>query len=110
METREIEPMLTSVSTLAWTIDQWLKEHLGRPYTIILTVGLVAAISANIQGIEAKIEHGGGFIGVALNVVVDAILLVNQLAQLHEYRQERRAKREARKQSKAARKTERDAL
>ena len=66
--------MFTGVATAAWTIDQWLKEHLGRPYTLILTAGLVAAISANVQGIESKIQHTGNLIGVALNVGVDAIL------------------------------------
>jgi hypothetical protein len=94
--------MFAGVATAAWTIDQWLKEHLGRPYTVILTIGLVAAISANVQGIESKIEHGGSLIAVTLNVVVDAILLVNQLAQLHEYRQARREQRAARQTDKDA--------
>jgi hypothetical protein len=89
--------MFTGVATAAWTIDQWLKEHLGRPYTIILAIGLVAAISANVEGIETKVQHGGSLIAVALNVVVDAVLLVNQLAQLHEYRSAVRERRAARK-------------
>jgi hypothetical protein len=84
--------MFRGLSNGAW-LDQWMKEHVGRTYTVILTIGLVASISANVQGIETKLQHPGNLVTIALTVAVDVVLLVNQLAQLHEYRQARRARK-----------------
>jgi hypothetical protein len=87
--------MFGTVSDAAWRLDQWMKEHIGRTYTVILAIGLVASISANVRGVETKLEHPGNLATIALTVAVDVVLLVNQLAQLHEYRQARRARKAA---------------
>jgi hypothetical protein len=77
----------------AWRLDQWLKDKVGRPYTILLTAALIAGISANVRAVEGQIGHAGNLTIIVLTVVFDAILLINQLAQLHEYREVRRQKR-----------------
>jgi hypothetical protein len=85
--------MFGGLANIAWRVDQWMKEHVGRAYTVILTVGLVASLSANIRQVEAQISHAGNLAAIALTVAVDLILIVNQLAQLHEYRQARRERK-----------------
>ena len=85
--------MFGTVSDAAWRLDQWMKEHVGRTYTIVLAIGLIASISANVRGIETKLQHPGNLVTIVLTVAVDIVLLVNQLAQLHEYRQARHARK-----------------
>jgi hypothetical protein len=85
--------MFRGLANAAWRLDQWMKEHVGRTYTVILTIGLVAGISANVRAVEQEVRNTGNLIVIGFTVALDLILLVNQLAQLHEYRQARRARR-----------------
>jgi hypothetical protein len=87
--------MLSGLISGAWRLDQWMKEHVGRTYTVVLAIGLFASISANVRGIETSLQHPGNLVTIAITVTVDVVLLVNQLAQLHEYRQARRARKAA---------------
>jgi len=99
-------------SAWAYALDQWLKAHLGRPYTIILGSSLVAGIGATAgnlgrlfdQPVTPSIDSVVALLGAGL---VQVVLLVNQLAQLHEYRQVVRERRAARREQKAARKAAR---
>ncbi len=84
----------------AWKLDEWLKHRIGRPYTILLTVALVAGMSANIRAAVVEVENGRNLIVVTVTIAVYAVLLINQLAQLHEYRQASRARREERRAAK----------
>jgi len=85
----------------AWRLDQWLKERVGRPYTILLAAVLVMGMVANIRAAILELRGGRNLPVIALTIALYAILLINQLAQLHEYRQAVRARREARKAGKA---------
>jgi hypothetical protein len=89
--------MFRGLANGAWRLDQWMKAHVGRTYTVILTVGLVASVSANVRQVEAAVSHAGNLAVIALTVVLDLILIVNQVAQLHEYRQARRERKAERK-------------
>jgi len=106
--------MIWQVSTWAYALDQWLKAHLGRPYTIILASSLgagIAAAAANLgrlfdKPVTPSITSVAALVGAG---VIQVVLLINQLAQLHEYRQFARERRAARREAKAARKASRDA-
>jgi hypothetical protein len=99
-------------SAWAYELDQWLKAHLGRPYTIILASSLgagIAAAGANLGQLFSKpvtpsIASVATLLGAGL---VQVALLINQLAQLHEYRQFARERRAARREARAARKAAR---
>ena len=101
--------MIGRILEWAFQFDAWLKQHIGRPYTIILGISLGIGISANASALEKVFENPAppsadsliGLIGAAL---VQTALLINQLAQLHEYRQYARQRRAERKELKAARK------
>ena len=89
--------MFRAVITGAWRLDQWLKDKVGRPYTILLSAALIAGISANARALAQEVRTTGSLIVIVFTVALDLVLLVNQLAQLHEYREARRARRAARR-------------
>ena len=94
----------------AYALDQWLKAHLGRPYTIVLASSLgagIAAAAANLgrlfeQPVTPSITSVATLAGAG---VIQVALLINQLSQLYEYRQSVRERRAARREAKAARKS-----
>ncbi|HUO12250.1 MAG TPA: hypothetical protein VMU37_05785, partial [Caulobacteraceae bacterium] len=92
-----------------FALDQWLKEHIGRPYTIILGSSLATGIVVTAQNLthllsgpnKPSLANLGVILGTGL---VQVALLINQLAQFHEFRQYVRDQRAARKAGRAARK------
>jgi hypothetical protein len=90
--------MLTTLLRSAHWLDLWLRRHAGRPYTTILAIGLVLSIGASATSLGQTIGVGGaGMKGdvtktVAV-VILQAALLINQLAQLDEGRARRRRRR-----------------
>jgi hypothetical protein len=87
----------------AQVVDLWLKTHLGRPYTYLLVFGLITGIGATVRGIEDAVGHPGDMSKIAFTVALDSVLVINQLAQLHEYAELRRTRRATRKAAKEAR-------
>ena len=78
-------------------LDAWLKAHLGRLYNAALGVGLGLGISAAVAGVAKEIGSGVSELKIAGLVAFQLVLLVNQLAQLREFRDERRKRRAARR-------------
>src|SRR5258708_17483848 len=75
-----------------------LKLHLARPYTAILTAGLVTSIAATIRGLQHTIASTAGMVVIG-TVAFQVVLLINQLSQFHEYREANRIRRDARRRS-----------
>lgn len=92
--------MLSLIGHWAQVIDTWLKQHVGRPYTYLLVVGLVTGIGATVRQVEDAIGHPGDMSKIVLTVAFDTVLILNQLAQLHEYAESRRTRRAERKAAK----------
>lgn len=90
--------MIETVLKASSALDAWLREHLGRPYLAALGVGLVLGIIATVRDLVDDIGSES-VLKLLLFVVFQAALLVNQLAQFHDYRRER----QERKAAKAAR-------
>ena len=73
--------------------DNWLKEKLGRPYHVVLGVGLVTGIAQRIQAfIDLPYTHVR-FGQVVLEVLFGLALLLEQLGDLGERLERRRARR-----------------
>lgn len=89
--------MLGYVLDGAHWLDAWLKEHLGRIYNLILGLGLGLGISAAITSLQKELGAGAGAWKLAGLIAFQAVLLVNQLAQLREFRNDARARRAERK-------------
>ncbi len=85
------------VTGLAWRIDQFLREHLGRPYRLILAAGLMVGLSESVSTVQKAIGSPTNLIGAAVTVVFQVALLINQLAQLNDWRHEQRQRKAQRK-------------
>ena len=89
--------MLGFVLDGAHWLDAWLKEHLGRVYNVVLGMGLGLGISAAVNSLTKELGAGVGAWKLAGLIAFQAVLLLNQLAQLRDFREERRLRREARR-------------
>jgi len=74
-----------------------MREHLGRSYTAILGAGLVLSIISTLHGLGQAIGSSTSVLKIFAVVLFQLALLINQLGQFHDYRQERRLRREARR-------------
>jgi hypothetical protein len=89
--------MLGFVLDGAHWLDAWLKEHLGRIYNVVLGLGLGLGISAAVTSLAKELGQGASVLRLAALIGFQALLLLNQLAQLRDFRQDVRARRAARR-------------
>ena len=82
----------------AWRLDRWLNRRLGSPYRIILSIGLIASISASWKALTDSFKSTTNILMVAVIVVFQTALLINQLAQVHQ-RRKARVRRQALKRA-----------
>jgi Zn-dependent protease with chaperone function len=80
--------MIGFVARGAYRLDAWLRQHLGRPYI---------ALIASVFGLSHAMQSGVSVLKLLAMVLFQLALLINQLGQFHEYRQDRRSRREARR-------------
>ena len=89
--------MLGYVLDGAHWLDAWLKAHLGRLYNLVLGAGLGLGISAAVNELQKELAQGGRAWKIAGLIGFQALLLLNQLAQLREFRRTVRERRAARR-------------
>jgi hypothetical protein len=94
--------MIETVLKASSALDAWLREHLGRPYLAALGVGLVLGIIATVRELVDDIGSES-VLKLLLFVAFQAALLVNQLAQFHDYRRERQERKAAKAAAQAGR-------
>jgi hypothetical protein len=82
--------MIRNLIKLAYQLDEWLQEKLGRPYNALLGVGLVLGLIHQVQDLPKDLTHNGG-VSTLLIAVMDVALLVNQAGQFHQHMERRRA-------------------
>ena len=82
--------MIRNLIKLAYHLDEWLQEKLGRPYNALLGVGLVLGLVHQIQDLPKDLTHSGG-VSTLLIAAMDVALLVNQAGQFHQHMERRRA-------------------
>jgi len=87
--------MIATLLKFSSFLDAWLREHFGRPYLGALGVGLVLGIIATFQELLKDLGRHDSVLKLSLFIAFQAALLVNQLAQFHDYREERQRQREA---------------
>ena len=90
--------LLGRITALAHRFDQWLLTRVGRPYNIALGSGLVLSIVATAKGLFATVITPGNVIVAVAAVVFELALLINQLSQLHSFREAVRRRRAERRQ------------
>jgi hypothetical protein len=77
-------------------LDTWLKANVGWPYNTLLGIALGTGIVAAVNQIQHELASPKNLALLGVTLVFQVALLINQLAQLHNFREERRARREAR--------------
>ncbi|HWA61524.1 MAG TPA: hypothetical protein VG939_09115 [Caulobacteraceae bacterium] len=95
--------MFNSLLQIAAVLDAWLHRNFGRPYMAMLGVGLVLGLGDNLSGLSRDLASKGATSKILVVAVFQVALLINQLAQFHEYRQLRLEHRAQRAAAKAAR-------
>jgi hypothetical protein len=85
------------VTGLAWRIDLFLKERLGWPYRMLLAIGLMVGLSQSASTLTKAIGSPTNIAATVVTVVFQAALLINQLAQVNQWRHEQRLRRARRK-------------
>ena len=78
----------------AHRLDAWLKLNVGRPYTFILSVGLIIAMVDGVRQLSNTLSEGGRVLSghlltFSITLVFQAALLINLLAQWREHRSAR---------------------
>lgn len=89
--------MLDFVLDGAHWLDAWLKEHLGRIYNMVLGLGLGLGISAAVNSLTKELGAGASVWRLSGLIAFQAVLLLNQLAQLRDFRNDARQRRAARR-------------
>ena len=92
--------MIKLLLQTAHQLDGWLHEHLGRPYSAILAVGLVLGIGDGIRSLTQELKPSADLYKIVFIVIFQVALLINQLGQFHEFREAREAGRAAKRAAK----------
>ncbi|HZK98430.1 MAG TPA: hypothetical protein VFC47_00895 [Caulobacteraceae bacterium] len=83
-------------------LDTWLRDHLGRAYTATLGAGLVIGIIATVHGLASSFATTTNVLKIIAVAAFQLALLINQLAQFHEYREDRLRRREERQRARSS--------
>jgi hypothetical protein len=84
---------IAGVTSLAYWLDRRLRDRIGAPYRALLSVGLMIGLSSSVEALTHAFSATNILRAVA-TAVFEVALLINQLAQIYEFRQERRARRQ----------------
>ena len=87
--------MILTICRWARWLDEWLQSHLGRPYNVLLSIGLVSEIVSQISRIGPRIHSAPTLVGSILILIVEFALLLHQIGALS-HRIERRRERQGR--------------
>jgi hypothetical protein len=79
---------------LRWArwLDEWLQTKLGRPYNVILGIGLVSEIVDRISHLSVRLQPDK-IVRDALVLAVEFALLLHQIGALSHHIEHRRARR-----------------
>jgi hypothetical protein len=75
--------MIDVVLRQAHRLDAWLRSHLGRPYHVILGLGLAIEIVRHLRELGEIGDSPSGMVRVVLVLIFYSVLLVHQLGELY---------------------------
>jgi hypothetical protein len=86
--------MIDSILRQAHRLDAWLRSRLGRPYHVVLGLGLAIEIFRHLRELGEVGSSASGIGREALVVIFYSVLLVHQLGELHAHAAARRSTRD----------------
>jgi hypothetical protein len=86
--------MIDGILRLAHRLDAWLRSHLGRPYHVILGLGLAIEIVRHLRELSEVGDSASGIVRVVVVLIFYSVLLVHQLGELYAHVAARRLTRD----------------
>jgi hypothetical protein len=87
--------MIHALIRAAHRLDLWLQRRLGRPYNVLLGVGLTIEVIRRLTELPAHLAEAPRVAGALLAVAMDMALLIHQLGEMSHRMAARRAGRSA---------------
>ena len=82
--------MIGEILRVAHRADAWLRLRLGRPYHVILGIGLIIEVIRHVRELAEAGESASGILGASVLIVFYLVLLIHQLGELHGHAESRR--------------------
>lgn len=76
--------MIRFLTRPAARLDQWLHARLGRPYGVLLSIGLMVDIGHRVMDAPKHIQEKHRLIGEGLAIIMELALLLHQVGEMHE--------------------------
>jgi len=86
--------MIDAILRQAHRLDAWLRSRLGRPYHVILGLGLTIEIARHLRELGDVGNSPSGIVRVVLVLIFYLVLLVHQLGELYAHVAARRLARD----------------
>ena len=83
--------MIMQLSRWAWRFDEFLQNRLGRPYNLLLVIGLVAEIVGRVRHIPELVASVPNELRLVFVIVVELALLIHQVGYISHHFERRRA-------------------
>jgi len=83
--------MIGTITHAALRLDQWLQKRLGRPYNVLLGVGLIIEIVRRLAEIPDHVASIHRLASGALVVAMEMALLIHQVGALSHHVEHRKA-------------------
>ncbi|MGB6975306.1 MAG: hypothetical protein WBD67_11540 [Terracidiphilus sp.] len=94
-----LTPMVLEILRAARRLDHTLEKAVGRPYRIIITVGLITEISIQVREMLHAHFIRADFIQTAIWILLALLLVINQLGELSSRLDERPPRHMGRRRS-----------
>jgi hypothetical protein len=76
--------MVGTILRASRKLDQWLQARLGRPYSTLLSVGLMIEVVRRLAEIPERAESMSRIVPLLLFLALNVALLIHQLGELSE--------------------------
>jgi len=77
--------VIRAVTHAASRLDHWLQAKLGRPYNVVLGVGLTIEIVRRVSEIPERLAHPHRLIPLLLLLTLEGALLIHQVGELSDF-------------------------
>jgi len=84
--------MILQICRWALWLDEWLQDRLGRPYNLLLGIGLVVEMVEQAGRLPQRLESAPNLIRSVLILSVEFALLLHQVGALSHHIERRRRK------------------
>jgi hypothetical protein len=85
--------MILQICRWALWLDDWLQSRLGRPYNLVLGVGLITEITNQIADLGPRLQSAPNIARAILTLAVEFALLLHQVGALSHHFERRQTRR-----------------